>query len=135
MEPLRAQDPDNVGPYRLRARLGAGGMGRVYLGALPDGALVAIKVVHPGFAHDERFRARFRREVEISRRVTGPWVAAVVDADPEAEQPWLATQYVRGPSLGAAVEAHGPLPADTVQVLAHGGCRAGRDPRGGPGAP
>jgi outer membrane protein assembly factor BamB len=95
-------------------------MGQVYLGRDRLGELVAVKVVHPGFAHDERFRLRFRREVEISRAVTGPWVAAVVDADPDAGTPWLATQYVRGPSLGAAVQACGPLPTGTVHVLAHG---------------
>jgi outer membrane protein assembly factor BamB len=120
MDPLGADDPKRVGPYRLLGRLGAGGMGQVFLGQDRKGVQVAVKVVHPGFAHDERFRLRFRREVEISRTVTGPWVAAVVDADPDARTPWLATQYVRGPSLAATVQADGPLPAAAVQALAHG---------------
>jgi outer membrane protein assembly factor BamB len=120
MEPLEAHDPETIGRYRLRGRLGAGGMGQVYLGADDAGALVAIKVVHPGLAHDTQFRARFRREVEACRRVSGPWVAALIDADPEAATPWLATEYVPGPSLAAAVTARGPLPAATVHVLAHG---------------
>lgn len=120
MDPLGAHDPKRVGPYRLLGRLGAGGMGQVFLGRDRRGELVAVKVVHPGFAHDEQFRLRFRREVEVSRRVTGPWVAAVVDADPDARVPWLATQYVRGPSLSAAVDAHGPLPVGQAHLLAHG---------------
>jgi eukaryotic-like serine/threonine-protein kinase len=120
MDPLGEHDPKRVGPYRLLGRLGAGGMGQVFLGRDRRGELAAVKVVHPGFAHDEQFRLRFRREVEVSRRVTGPWVAAVVDADPDARVPWLATQYVRGPSLSGAVEAHGPLPPGTAHVIAHG---------------
>lgn len=120
MQPLEAADPQWIGPYRLRARLGAGGMGLVYLATASDGTSVAIKVVHPGLAYDDRFRTRFRREVEVGRRVTGPWVAAVVDADPDAELPWLATQYVPGPTLGTAVDEVGPLPARTVHTLAHG---------------
>lgn len=75
LEPLGARDPRRIGPYRLRRRLGAGGMGQVFLGVARDGEPVAVKVVHPGLAQDERFRERFRREVEVSRRVTGPWVA------------------------------------------------------------
>jgi outer membrane protein assembly factor BamB len=120
VEPLESHDPEMIGRYRLRARLGAGGMGQVYLGEDAAGALVALKVVHPGLAHDARFRSRFRREVEVSRRVTGRWVAAVVDADPDARAPWLATEYVPGPSLDAAVTAAGPLPEVTVRALAHG---------------
>jgi len=120
VEPLGSHDPEMIGRYRLRARLGAGGMGRVYLGQDAAGAHVALKMVHPGLAHDARFRSRFRREVEVSRRVTGPWVAAVVDADPDAPEPWLATEYVPGPSLDAAVTAAGSLPEATVRVLAHG---------------
>ncbi|TWF78500.1 serine/threonine protein kinase [Pseudonocardia hierapolitana] len=120
MQPLETGDPEWIGPYRLRARLGAGGMGQVFLGTSRDGTPVAIKVVHPGLAHDGRFRTRFRREIEVSSRVAGPWVAAVVDADPDAELPWLATQYVRGPDLGTVVEEVGPLPAGTVHALAHG---------------
>jgi len=95
-------------------------MGRVYLGAADDGTLVAIKVVHPGLADDASFRARFRREVEISGRVTGPGIAAVVDADAEAELPWLASQYVPGPSLEKAVRSSGPLPEAAVRDLGRG---------------
>ncbi|GAA0920420.1 protein kinase domain-containing protein [Pseudonocardia zijingensis] len=124
MDPLGAGDPKRVGPYRLLGRLGAGGMGQVFLGRDRAGVQVAVKVVHSGYAHDERFRLRFRREVEISRTVTGPWVAAVVDADPDARTPWLATQYVHGPSLDAAVRSDGPLPAGEVHALAHGLARA-----------
>jgi outer membrane protein assembly factor BamB len=95
-------------------------MGQVYLGAADDGVVVAIKVVHPGLADDDRFRERFRREVEVSRKVTGPWVAAVVDADPEAERPWLATQYVPGRTLQQAISDSGPFPPEQVRTLALG---------------
>jgi outer membrane protein assembly factor BamB len=95
-------------------------MGQVYLGESGEGALVAVKVVHPGLAHDDRFRDRFRREVEVSSQVTGPWVAAVVDADLDAEHPWLATQYVAGPTLLRAVSESGPLVPERVRALGHG---------------
>ena len=124
MTVLQAHDPAVVGPYRLLGRLGAGGMGQVFLAHGEDGALVAVKIVHPGLAHDDRFRARFAREVEVSRRVTGPWTAAVLDADPDAPAPWLATEYVAGPALDHAVRAAGPLPAETVHLLAAGLTRA-----------
>ncbi|MFD8633395.1 serine/threonine-protein kinase [Streptomyces sp. NPDC059533] len=120
MRPLRDSDPAATGPYRLLAELGRGGMGRVLLGAAPDGRLVAVKQVHARFAADDAFRARFRREVAASRKVSGAYTAAVMDADADAATPWLASVFVSGPSLGAAVEASGPLPEETVRCLAAG---------------
>ncbi len=120
MQPLGADEPAAVGPYRLLGRLGSGGMGRVYLGRSAGGRTVAVKIVHPHFALDEEFRARFRREVEAARRVGGAWTAPVLDADPEAAVPWVATAYAAGPSLAAAVADHGPLPAHTVRALGAG---------------
>ena len=120
MQPLAGDEPAAVGPYRLLGRLGAGGMGRVYLGRSAGGRTVAVKIVHPQFALDEEFRARFRREVEAARRVGGAWTAPVLDADPDAPVPWVATAYAAGPSLAAAVTETGPLPAHTVRALAAG---------------
>ncbi|WP_328942725.1 serine/threonine protein kinase [Streptomyces sp. NBC_00250] len=116
--PLGPSDPRAAGPYRLLAELGRGGMGRVFLGAAPDGRLAAVKQVHARLAADEGFRARFRREVEASRKVSGACTAAVMDADTEAATPWLASVFVAGPSLGAAVERSGTLPVETVRRLA-----------------
>ncbi|GAA2772688.1 hypothetical protein GCM10010521_58630 [Streptomyces rameus] len=120
MQPLDVDEPATVGPYRLLGRLGSGGMGRVYLGRSTGGRTVAVKIVHPHFALDEEFRARFRREVEAARRVGGSWTAPVLDADPEAAVPWVATAYAAGPSLAAAVTDGGPLPAHTVRALGAG---------------
>ncbi|MEU1402492.1 protein kinase [Streptomyces sp. NPDC005728] len=120
MQPLGADEPAAVGPYRLLGRLGAGGMGRVYLGRSAGGRTVAVKIVHPHFALDEEFRARFRREVAAARRVGGAWTAPVLDADPEAAVPWVATAYVAGPSLDGAVKDGGPLPPHTVRALGAG---------------
>ncbi|KOU66799.1 serine/threonine protein kinase [Streptomyces sp. MMG1533] len=117
MEPLRTSDPAKLAGYRLLGRLGAGGMGVVYLARPADGSLVALKVIRAEYAEDTDFRERFRREVDTARRMTSPWVAALVDADPEATEPWLATVFVPGPSLGEAVAAHGPLPVGTLRVL------------------
>ncbi|MGW7256999.1 serine/threonine-protein kinase [Streptomyces sp. NPDC054834] len=120
MQPLAADEPAVIGPYRLLGRLGAGGMGRVYLGRSAGGRTVAVKIVHPHFALDEEFRARFRREIAAARRVGGAWTARVLDADPEAPVPWVATAYAAGPTLAAAVEADGPLPAPSVRALGAG---------------
>ncbi|WP_328674616.1 serine/threonine-protein kinase [Streptomyces sp. NBC_00328] len=120
MQPLGADEPTVVGPYRLLGRLGSGGMGRVYLGRSAGGRTVAVKIVHPHFALDEEFRARFRREVEAARRVGGAWTAPVLDADPEAPVPWVATGYAAGPSLTAAVADGGPLPVHSARVLGAG---------------
>ncbi|MFJ6654893.1 serine/threonine-protein kinase [Streptomyces sp. NPDC091377] len=120
MQPLGADEPTTLGPYRLLGRLGAGGMGRVYLGRSTGGRTVAVKIVHPHFALDEEFRARFRREVEAARRVGAAWTAPVLDADPEAPVPWVATAYAAGPSLTAAVADGGPLPAHSVRALGAG---------------
>ena len=120
MRPLDVDEPTVVGPYRLLGRLGSGGMGRVYLGRSAGGRTVAVKIVHPHFALDEEFRARFRREVEAARRVGGAWTAPVLDADPGARVPWVATAYAAGPSLSAAVADGGLLPAHTVRALGAG---------------
>ncbi|MFG2312343.1 serine/threonine-protein kinase [Streptomyces sp. NPDC048566] len=120
MQPLGVDEPTAVGPYRLLGRLGSGGMGRVYLGRSAGGRTVAVKIVHPHFALDEEFRARFRREVEAARRVGGAWTAPVLDADPEAPVPWVATGYAAGPSLTAAVADAGPLPDHSVRALGAG---------------
>ncbi|WP_060878481.1 serine/threonine-protein kinase [Streptomyces scabiei] len=120
MQPLDAGEPTVVGPYRLLGRLGSGGMGRVYLGRSAGGRTVAVKIVHPHFALDEEFRARFRREVDAARRVGGSWTAPVLDADPEASVPWVATGYAAGPSLAAAIADGGHLPPHSVRVLGAG---------------
>ncbi|MFJ4621035.1 bifunctional serine/threonine-protein kinase/ABC transporter substrate-binding protein [Streptomyces sp. NPDC088812] len=116
-EPLQASDPSRIAGYRLLRRLGAGGMGVVYLGRTASGTLAAVKVIRAGSGADAAFRARFAREAELARRVDSPWVVPVVDADADAREPWLATAFVPGPSLAEAVAAHGPLPSRAVRVL------------------
>ncbi|AGS67095.1 putative serine-threonine protein kinase [Streptomyces collinus Tu 365] len=117
---MGAGDPDRVGPYRVVGRLGAGGMGRVYLARSKGGRAVAVKVVRPELAEDREFRQRFAREVAAARRVNGVFTAGVVDADPDADPPWLATAYVPGISLDTAVARHGAWQADPVTTLAAG---------------
>lgn len=117
MDPLRTSDPSRLAGHRLLGRLGAGGMGVVYLARSSGGSLVALKVIQAEYAEDSGFRERFRREAETARRMTSPWVASLLDADPDAAQPWLATAFVPGPSLGEAVAAHGPLPVRGLRVL------------------
>ncbi|MFJ3833055.1 serine/threonine-protein kinase [Streptomyces sp. NPDC090046] len=119
-EPLRADDPSTVAGYRIAARLGAGGMGRVYLSHTQGGRPVAIKVVRPELAEDPAFRRRFRREVEAARRVRGAYTAELIDADADGIPPWLATLYVPGPSLSQAVDRRGPLPVPAVLWLMAG---------------
>ncbi|MEU8732950.1 serine/threonine-protein kinase [Streptomyces tendae] len=127
METLQSDDPRELGGYRLLRRLGAGGMGRVYLARSPGGRTVAVKVVRPDLAADHDFRERFRHEVEIAKAVSGRFTAPVADADPDAPLPWLATSYVLGPDLTDVVAAHGALPERTVRALAAGLAAALRD--------
>jgi serine/threonine protein kinase len=120
MEPLSGDDPAEIGGYRLRARLGAGGMGRVYLASTPGGRRVAIKVVRPELGDDPDFRTRFRQEIAAAQRVRGLYTAELLSADPDATPPFLITAYVPGPSLQRAVADHGPMPAETVIRLVAG---------------
>ena len=109
-----------LGQYQLVGVLGIGGMGTVYLGRTPGGRPVAVKAVHPSLAMSGDFRSRFRREVALARRVGGPFTAAVLDADPEHDPPWLATEYIQGQSLSQVLSQHGALPEQTVRALAAG---------------
>ena len=117
---LQPDDPGRIGPYRLRGVLGSGGMGRVFLGASADGQLVAVKVIRADLASDPEFRARFRREVTVARKVSSRFTVPLIDADTDGPVPWLATAYVTGPSLADAVTEHGPLPVRSVLELAAG---------------
>ena len=119
-EPLRRWDPPEIGGYELVGRLGAGAMGRVYLGRSAAGRLVAVKTIRAELADEPDFRTRFGQEVAAARRVSGAFTAAVVAADPDADMPWLATTYVPAPSLAALVRAGGPLPVPAVRWLAAG---------------
>ncbi len=110
MQPLTSDDPAQIGRYRLSGRLGAGGMGRVYMASTPAGRPVAVKVVRPELGGDQDFRARFYHEIQAARRVHGLYTAQVLDADPAATPPWLVTAYVPGPSLQEAVAGNGPMP-------------------------
>jgi hypothetical protein len=120
MEPLSPSDPRTVGEFHLRARLGSGGMGRVYLGYSPAGRTVAVKVVRPELAGDPEFSRRFAREVEVAKAVGGMYTAPVVAAGLDDDPPWLATAFVAGPSLAELVGRHGPLPRSAVWRLAAG---------------
>jgi len=120
VEPLADYDPRQVGDFRLRARLGAGGMGRVFLGYSPGGRPVAVKVVHPDLARDPEFMRRFRREVAAAQAVSDAYTAAVVGSGPDDDPPWLATTFVAGPSLADLVTQAGPLPEDALWRLAGG---------------
>ncbi|MCX5259377.1 serine/threonine-protein kinase [Streptomyces canus] len=106
---LRENDPESVGGYRIESRIGTGGMGVVYLGRSASGRAVAVKVVHTRYADNPEFRARFRQEIAAARRVSGAFTAPVVDADPEAERPWMATAFVPGRTLADRVDESGPL--------------------------
>ncbi|MFF7730547.1 PQQ-binding-like beta-propeller repeat protein [Streptomyces sp. NPDC008001] len=120
VEQLTQHDPRRIGPFEVLGRLGAGGMGLVYLARSASGRRVAIKTVRTELAEDQLFRVRFTREVEAARAVSGFYTAAVVDADPRAAVPWLATAYVPAPSLEEIVNECGPLPAQAVRWLAAG---------------
>ena len=120
MKPLQSKDPRHVGRYQLLGRLGAGGMGEVFLGQSPGGRLVAVKLIRGELAADREFRVRFAREVAAARHVSGMFTAPVVDADLDAPRPWLVTAYVPGPSLAEAVDTQGPLPLSSVLTLAAG---------------
>ncbi|WP_067414715.1 PQQ-binding-like beta-propeller repeat protein [Streptomyces sampsonii] len=120
VEQLTQHDPRRIGPFEVLSRLGAGGMGLVYLARSASGRRVAIKTVRTELAEDQLFRVRFTREVEAARAVSGFYTAAVVDADPGAPVPWLATAYVPAPSLEEIVNECGPLPAPAVRWLAAG---------------
>ncbi|WEH18315.1 serine/threonine-protein kinase [Streptomyces sp. VNUA24] len=118
--PLEAGDPTTVASYRLAARLGSGGMGTVYLSYTPGGHPIALKTIRPELSEDPEFRRRFEQEVRAAQRVQGLYTAPVLDHDTAGAQPWLATAYVPGPSLHAAVAEHGALPLDSVLLLLAG---------------
>jgi len=122
-----AEHPEYAGRYRLEARLGSGGMGVVHLARSSSGLLLAVKVIHAEFAQDPEFRGRFRQEVAAARRVSGAFTAPVVDADPDAERPWMATLHIPGPTLSDHVKRNGPLAVDEVRRLASGLAEALRD--------
>ncbi|MFE6783928.1 serine/threonine-protein kinase [Streptomyces sp. NPDC057680] len=125
MDPLNAEDPVSIGPFRLLGRLGVGGMGRVFLARSAGGRTVAVKVVHAELAAQEEFRRRFAREVASLERVGGTGTAPVLGSDTAADAPWVAIGYVPGPSLRAVVgDEFGPLPPATVKALASGLARA-----------
>ena len=120
MKALAADDPQVIGEYRLRAQLGSGGMGRVYLGLSPGGRAVAIKVVNPDLAGNEEFLHRFAQEVAAARAVSGIYTAPVVASGLNERPPWLATAFVPGPSLDQVVAENGPLPAPALWPLLAG---------------
>ncbi|MFB7912913.1 protein kinase [Streptomyces sp. NPDC056061] len=123
--PLREDSPGRIGPHAIRARLGAGGMGEVFLGLRDgDGVPVAVKTVRRDVAGDPGFRDRFRREITVARSVAGPYLAPLLDGDAEAEVPWLATGYVAGPTLSAAVRGGGAMGEAEVRLLGAGLARA-----------
>ena len=120
MQPLTSDDPAEIGNYRLQARLGSGGMGRVYLAYTPAGRPVALKVVRSELSHDQDFRDRFQREIQAAQRVRGLYTAELIDADPAATPPWLVTAYVSGPSLEDVIDSNGPMPEAMVFRLIAG---------------
>ncbi|MEU6556873.1 serine/threonine-protein kinase [Streptomyces sp. NPDC046915] len=122
-----AELPEYAGHYQLESRLGSGGMGVVHLARSTSGMKVAVKVVHAQFARDPEFRGRFRQEVAAARRVSGAFTAPVVDADPEAERPWMATLFIPGPTLAGHVKEHGAMPPDRLRRLMAGLAEALRD--------
>ncbi|MCX4408369.1 serine/threonine-protein kinase [Streptomyces sp. NBC_01764] len=127
MTSLSTGDPESIGGYTLLGRLGAGGMGVVYLGVSASGRQVAVKLVHGSYAQEEEFRTRFRQEIAAARRVSGAFTAPVVDADPDADRPWMATLYVPGLSLAEVVKKDGPLSRRELRALGLGLTEALRD--------
>ncbi|PWI17208.1 serine/threonine protein kinase [Streptomyces sp. Act143] len=122
-----AELPDYAGHYRLEARLGSGGMGVVHRARSASGMTLAVKVVHAEFARDPEFRGRFRQEVAAARKVSGAFTAPVVDADPEAERPWMATLFIPGPTLSDEVKRNGPMAPAQLRRLMAGLAEALRD--------
>jgi serine/threonine protein kinase len=122
-----AERPRYAGQYLLEAELGSGGMGVVHLARSASGLRLAVKVVHAEFAQDPEFRGRFRQEVAAARRVSGAFTAPVVDADPEAESPWMATLFIPGPTLAEHVKRNGGLPPARLRRLMAGLAEALRD--------
>lgn len=120
MQPLSAGDPHEIGPYRVVGRLGAGGMGLVYAGVDSAGRRVAIKLVHEALSTDLEFRRRFSREISVLTEVDGACVARVLGSDSGTERPWLATEFIPGPTLEQHVRAEGPLTGDALYGLAAG---------------
>ena len=114
--PLSPEDPADLGGFELLGRIGHGGMGQVYLGESPGGEPAAVKVIKASVV-DSEARLRFAQETEILKTIWGPRIAAFLDADPEAERPWLATEYVDGPDLRKHITTHGPLPSVLVASL------------------
>ncbi|MFI1759869.1 PQQ-binding-like beta-propeller repeat protein [Streptomyces sp. NPDC020571] len=122
-----AELPEYAGHYRLESRLGSGGMGVVHLARSTSGMRVAVKVVHATYARDPEFRGRFRQEVAAARRVSGAFTAPVVDADPEAGRPWMATLFIPGPTLSEHVKRNGPMDEPQLRRLMAGLAEALRD--------
>lgn len=120
IHPLESSDPPELGGYQLLGRIGAGGMGVVYLAETRTGRKLALKAILKEFVQDPDFRTRFRREAAAAMKVRGRFLATLIDADPDAEQPWLAIEYVEGPSLTAVVQAQGPLPEPDLRTMLAG---------------
>ncbi|WP_116244693.1 WD40 repeat domain-containing serine/threonine protein kinase [Nocardiopsis sp. FIRDI 009] len=120
MEPLHPTDPPHISEYKLTARLGTGGMGQVYLARTTSGRQLVVKVIRPELANETGFRARFAREAEAARRVGGFHTAQIIDADPHADAPWIATAHIPGPTLTEAVRENGPITPPALHVLATG---------------
>ncbi|MFJ9762282.1 PQQ-binding-like beta-propeller repeat protein [Streptomyces erythrochromogenes] len=127
MKPLESGDPIRLGPYRILAVLGEGGMGKVYVGQDAEGRAAAVKVLHPHLAHDPNLAQRFVREARMARAVGGAGVARVLDAQTEGGRPWIAAEFLTGPTLSDAVRAHGPLDEPAVRALAASLAAALRD--------